>query len=196
MRTFARFGALTIAIAAALGLWWLRSVAAADLVTIRPGIEVLGASPQQLAMARWAVERFEAAGLNAPAVVIEFHRGRSGCGGHLGFARSEQVEVCNALVNAMSRRTLLHEISHVWLDQNATRSTKARFLQSRGLPSWNAWDDAWRLRGFEQGAETIAWALGERILSAQIPDNNPERMAEAYRMLTGLPLPESQALGG
>lgn len=196
MRTSVRFGALTLAIAATFGGGWLRAVAAADGVTIRPGVEVFGATPQQIVMARWAVGRFEAAALNAPTVVIEFHRGRSGCAGHLGFARAKRVEVCSVLVNTMSRRTLLHEMSHIWLDQNATRSMRAQFMQSRRLPSWNAWDDAWRLRGFEQGAEIMAWALGERILTAQIPHNDPGQMAEGYQQLTGQPLPESQALVG
>ena len=34
----------------------------------------------------------------------------------------------------------------------------------------------------------MAWALGTRILTAQIPDNDPGSIAVAYEMLTGTPL--------
>ena len=99
------------------------------------------------------------------------------------------MDVCATLVNAMTRRALLHELSHVWLNQHASSWTRTTFVQVRELPSWNAHEDPWRLRGFEQAAETISWAIGERILSAQIPDNDPEQMADAYEVLTGQPLP-------
>jgi hypothetical protein len=72
-------------------------------------------------------------------------------------------------VNAMTRRTMLHEIGHIWLDTNTTQSLRDRFLELRGLRSWNASSDPWELRGSEQGAEIMSWALGERILTAQIP---------------------------
>ena len=150
---------------------------------------VSGGTPEQIEMARWAVGRFEVAGLQPPAVEIEFHATPSGCAGHLGFARSGQVDVCTTLVNAMARRTLLHEMSHVWLDENVDGATQARFLALRDLPSWNASSDPWRRRGCEQGAEIVSWALGERILTPQIPDNDVEGLAEAFELLTGRPLP-------
>lgn len=154
-----------------------------------PRAEILGATPQQIAMARWAVGRFEAAGLPPPAVEIEFHPAPSGCGGHLGFARSGQVDVCTTLSNTMARRTLLHEMSHIWIGQHVDDATEARFLVLRDLSSWNAASDPWRLRGCEQAAEIVSWALGERILTPQIPDDDPDRIDEAYRVLTGQPLP-------
>lgn len=140
-------------------------------------------------MVRWAVGRFESAGLQPPSVEIEFHSASSGCRGHLGFARSGQVDVCTTLENAMARRTVLHEMSHVWLDEHVDDVTEARFLRLRDLSSWNGSSDPWRLRGCEQGAEILSWALGERILRPQIPDDHPDRIAEAYRVLTGQTLP-------
>lgn len=186
MRTIIRLGTLGLLIVVALGAWWLRSARAKDAVAIRPNVEVLGATSGQLEMARWAVGRFEAAGLEPPAVEIEFHGAQSGCGGHLGFARRGAVDVCNTLVNAMARRTLLHEMSHTWLDENLDDATEARFLALRGLPSWNASSDPWRFRGYEQGAEIISWSIGERILMPQIPDNDPSALAAAFEILTGI----------
>jgi len=185
MRTVGRFGALVLSIAA-VGGWWLRSTEATGAVPIRPNVEVVGATSGQLEMARWAVGRFEAAGLEPPAVEIEFHGAQSGCGGHLGFARRGAVDVCNTLVNAMARRTLLHEMSHTWLDENVDDATEARFLALRGLPSWNASSDPWRFRGYEQGAEIISWAIGERILSAQIPYEEAQELDVAFQLLTGV----------
>ena len=50
-------------------------------------------------------------------------------------------------------------------------------------------------RGYEHGAEIIAWAIGERILTAQIPDNDVVQMGDAYRLLTGRPIPRSEDSG-
>lgn len=186
MRIVAAFGALTLSIFAVLEAWASHSPGGSEAVSIRPNVLVIGtATRQELDLARWAVERFEIAGLEPPRVEIEFHADPSGCAGHLGFARRTQVDVCTTLLNAMTRRALLHEMSHVWLDQNVSSWTRTTFLEVRGLASWNSAEDQWRLRGFEQAAEIISWAIGERILSAQIPDNDPVQMAEAYALLTG-----------
>jgi hypothetical protein len=185
MRTVTRFLALGVSIAAVLGWWWLHSARATDAVAIRPNVEVIGATPEQVALARWAVGRFEMAGLKPSAVEIAFHGDALGCEGHMGWAQSGRVDVCTVLANEMSRRNLLHEMSHIWLDQNLGIGTRNAFLRERGLPSWNSSRDPWELRGYEQGAEIMAWALGDRILSPQIPDNEPKRLAAAYELMTG-----------
>ena len=183
MRTVARFGALTCSIAVVIG-WWLESVGAGDVYAVGPRVEVVAASKMQLDLVDWAVDRFDDAGLEAPAVEIEFHDDPDGCSGHLGFAMGDHVDVCTTLVNAMTRRALLHEMSHVWLDQNVTAATRARFLALRGLRSWNSSGDPWRLRGFEQAAEIMAWMLGERILTAQVPGNRPSELEAAFELIT------------
>lgn len=189
MRTAKRFLALGLLIAAVLGAWWLRSAGATAAVPIGPNIEVTGATPEQLAMAQWAIGRFEFAGLEPPTVGIEFHGDRSGCRGHLGFARAGRVYVCTVLGNEMARRTLLHEMGHIWIDQNVSQSVRERFLDARGLRSWNASTNPWGERGYEQGAEIIAWALGNRILFAQILDNDPVQLGAGFELLTGLEIP-------
>jgi hypothetical protein len=153
-----------------------------------PGAEqvrVVASSSAQIAVVEWAVGRFRAAALEPPAVEITFHSSLDGCGGHLGYALGGRVDVCTDLVNAMTRREVLHEMAHVWMDEHVTLATRERFLRLRGLASWNAASDAWGLRGFEQGAEVISWQLGERILTPQIADNGPEAMDRAFEVLTG-----------
>lgn len=184
MRTVTRFLALGISIAAVLGWSWLHSARAMDAVAIRPNVEVIGATPEHLALARWAVGRFEMAGLKPPAAEIEFHSDALGCEGHMGWAWSGRVDVCTVLANEMSRRNLLHEMSHIWLDQNLGVRTRNAFIRERGLSSWNSSRDPWELRGYEQGAEIMAWELGDRILSPQIPDNEPKQLDAAYELMT------------
>jgi hypothetical protein len=184
MRTVIWFGALIFATAGALAASSLRSIQATDLAAIRPNVEVTGAT-EQFAMARWAVEQFEIAGLEPPVVEIAFHRGLSGCGGHLGLAKQGEVDVCTTLVDPIARRALLHEMGHIWLDQNLSDPERERFLEVRGLHAWNDSSDTWALRGYEQGAEIMAWALGERILTPQIPDNEPIQLARGFELLTG-----------
>jgi hypothetical protein len=142
-------------------------------------------------MAKEAIGRFKVAGLKPPAVGIEFHGDRSGCRGHLGFAKGGRIDVCSVLVNAMSRRALLHEMGHIWLDQNVGAGVRERFLDLRDLQSWNASGDPWELRGYEQGAEIIAWVLGERILTPQIPYDASADLYAAFRLLTGVEAPAS-----
>jgi hypothetical protein len=190
MRTVIRFGAQVLVLST-LFAWWLRSTGAEAAVAIRSDVSVEGATRQQIEMVRWAVGRFEAVGLGAPPVGIHFHGDPAGCGGHLGYAKAGRVDMCTTLVNAMARRNLLHEMAHIWLDVNADAVSRARFLEFRGLRAWNASSDPWEVRGYEQGAEIIAWALGERILTPQIPDNGPELMTSAFELLTAAPIPHS-----
>jgi hypothetical protein len=150
---------------------------------------VYAQDPAQRRLAEWAVARFERAGLDLPTVEIHFHTSSSGCGGHLGYAHLGRVDVCTVLVNEMARRNLLHEMGHIWIDQNVSRAERVRFLEFRGLRTWNASTADWGYRGYEEGAEIISWALGNRILTAQIPDNGAARLAAGFELLTGIELP-------
>jgi hypothetical protein len=184
MRTIGGLGASVLALLALTGGWSLAPSGAGG-VEIRPGFVVISGDPAQQELARWAVARFERAGLDAPTVQIRFHADRAGCGGHLGYAKDGRVDVCGVLVNEMARRNLLHEMGHIWIDQYVPDTRREQFLDLRGLSSWNSSTDPWQERGYEQAAETMAWALGDRILSAQIPDNEPAQLAAAFELLTG-----------
>jgi len=190
MHTIVRIGiGIALLAAGALGA----TARPAPAVVVAPGVRVSAERPEQVALSRWAAGRFEAAGLAAPGVEIRFHADRAGCGGHLGYARAGTVDVCTTTVNTMTRRTLLHEMSHIWLDEHTDPDTRERFLEFRRLREWNASTDPWQLRGYEQSAETIAWAIGERILSAQIPDNDPPTLETGFEILTGIAAPGSRA---
>jgi len=188
MRTVGRLGASIVALTALAGGWTLAARQASG-VGLQPGVTVFSEDPAQQQLARWAVARFERAGLDPPAVEMAFHADASGCGGHLGFAKDGHVDVCTVLVNEMARRNLLHEMGHIWIDQNVSRADRDRFLEFRSLRTWNASTADWDDRGYEQGAEIMAWALGDRILTAQVPDNDPAQLAGAFEILSGVVVP-------
>ena len=184
MRTIGRLGGSILALIP-LAAGWSIHLGEASGLQIRPGIVVFSEDPAQQELVRWAVARFERAGLDPPTVEIRFHGDAAGCGGHLGYAKDGGVDVCTVLVNEMARRNLLHEMGHLWIDQNVSRADRDRFLELRGLQTWNGSTDPWEERGYEQGAEIMAWALGTRILTAQIPDNDPVQLGAAFELLTG-----------
>lgn len=185
--------AAKIAVPALAGLAFATSVAfgrpSSEPVAVRPSVTVYEADREQARLVRWATGRFEGAGLEVPRVDVRFHRDSAGCGGHLGFAWNGRVDVCTVLVNEMARRNLLHEMGHIWIDENVSQAVRARFLELRGLRSWNASTDPWGERGYEQGAEIMAWALGTRILTAQIPNNETARLVVGFKLLTGVEAP-------
>jgi hypothetical protein len=187
MRAIRRLGASVLALLALAGGWSLVARGVAG-VEIGSGVVVISDDPAQQELARWAVARFERAGLDAPTVQIRFHADRAGCSGHLGYARDGQIDVCTVLVNEMARRNLLHEMGHIWIDQHVSRLVRDRFLELQGLQAWNVASDPWEERGYEQGAEIMAWVLGNRILTAQIPENDLAQLDAGFELLTGVDL--------
>jgi hypothetical protein len=190
MRTITRLG-LGIALVVALVLGWrLGSAQAAAAVPIRTEVLAYEADADQIQMTRWAANRFERAGLQVPEVEIHFHRDLSGCRGNLGYALAGRIDLCTDLVDTPARRAILHEMGHIWLDEHFPSSERPRFLRLRGISAWNSSKDPWNGRGYEQGAEVMAWALGERIMTPSIPDNGSDQLAIAYRLLTGHAVPD------
>ncbi len=79
---------------------------------------------------------------------------------------------------------------------NVTGVARDRFLALRGLTTWNGKQVPWDERGFEQGAEIIAWAIGDQgegVLMPSIPNNAPQQLVDTFELLTGRPLPELSA---
>jgi hypothetical protein len=105
-----------------------------------------------------AIGRFNAQGLELPAIEFVFHDDLEPCHGHKGLfhASTATLEMCS-----MDRITMLHELAHAWANENLSERVKDDFVISHDLDSWNNHDDEWARRGTEHVAETIAWALAE-----------------------------------
>lgn len=183
MRTKRRIGTTVIAAFAAMAL-----------VAGQPDrdITIAGGTRAQQAMAHWAEARFTAGGLVLPPLEIHFHVDPSGCHERLGYFADGVASICGTDATPMARRTLLHEMAHGWTNSNLSGAERLRFLELRGLRTWNDPGVARDERGFEQAAEIIAWALddqGTGILLPSIPNNSLEDLADGYELLTGDLLP-------
>jgi hypothetical protein len=154
-------------------------------VRVRPGIEVRGGSPDQIAMVRWAVGRYERAGLRLPALKVTFHDDTAPCKGLMGLYGGGRVSMCTGPgTNAIPRMTILHELGHAWSERAVAGDVRGRFLRLRHLDQWDAVDEPWADRGWEQVAEIMAWGLGDRIVTPRIPDHDPAALRAAYELVT------------
>lgn len=179
---------------------WIGWLAAAAMVALTIAMtwvdtetKITGGTPAQQEMARWAIGRFETAGLSLPSLEIRFHPTPNGCDGRLGGYAGGTVDLCGVHVNLMSRRTLLHEIAHGWVGATVSADLKARFLRLRQLESWNDPRVDWQERGTEHAADIISWALCDQGTGTQLPSiprNAPDHLADGYELLTGRPLPQ------
>src|SRR5262245_12593931 len=159
-------------------------------VSSRPEIRVFAADRDHLRLVGWAATRFERVGLEAPAVGISFHSDTTSCSGHIGYEVDGRIDVCVSRISEVALHVLLHEIAHRWIDDNVSESVRDRFIEERGLRAWNELDVPWNLRGYEQGAEIIAWGLGTRYLAATIPDRAPIRLVAGFKLLTDVTFPQ------
>jgi hypothetical protein len=178
-----------VAIAAAFVGQGAHAEAGPEPVLVGSSIRVFGGDPEHVRLVRWAAARYETRELGVPTVEVHFHPDTSSCYGHLGSQLGARVDVCVVSVFELGRETLLHEMGHAWIDENVTDSVRDRFLEMRGLRAWNESTVPWDDRGFEHGAEIIAWGLGNRYMAPSIPDRNPPRLAAGFELLTGTPVP-------
>jgi len=166
----------------------------ANVRLIGSDVLVHDATPEQADLIEWAVTRYQRAGLSVPPLAVYFHATAGACRQEsvLGFYEGGRIDLCaGVLVNAMSRHLTLHEMAHAWTEGNDSPAMIDRFLRFRGLASWNDVDAPWNERGWEQAAEFVAYGVGERIVSPNVPDPSPGQIARSYRLLTGMPIPAS-----
>ncbi len=167
------------------------SLGGANSPPANPTFVVAASEAADMDLAGWARDRFEAAGLDLPAVVITFHDDRSPCRGNAGlYHPSDPVEVHLCLPQDRSattaKLTALHELGHAWAESQTTEETRALFLAVRGLDAWKDPARPAHLWGAEHAAETISWALMDtRIRIVRIDDADEDALADAYQVLTG-----------
>jgi hypothetical protein len=156
-------------------------------------LEVSGGSADQRQLLAWAVDRFEDAGFELPALEFRFTDDRDACAQHLGYYRDGTIWFCHEGTSEMAERGIVHELAHSWIETTLPAEVRERFLELRGLRTWNDPDVSWDERGSEQSAEILAWAIGDQddgIRAPSFPENSRPELAAAYRFLTGRPLPQ------
>ncbi len=148
-------------------------------------------TPEQVALAEWARERFELAGLELPAVKVTFHDDEAGCDGNTGLYRPgepAEVHLCSRspLESKGTRLITLHELGHGWAETRLDAETRDRFLAVRGLAAWTDSTLPTYEWGAEHAAEALSWGLmDEPVRIVRIMNHSPEALAEAFETLTG-----------
>lgn len=154
-------------------------------------VTVISGPSVQVALAEELTERFERAGLELPDLSITFHPDKADCGGILGHHRSvaahSRIDVCVG-TDADPRNqeyVVAHELAHAWAWSGLDDEVRRDFLALRDLRTWNDDDVAWKLRGSEHAADTVAWGvLGHRGVGLTVPLERCEALLGGYFRLT------------
>ncbi|MFW2382357.1 MAG: hypothetical protein ACN4GZ_11405 [Acidimicrobiales bacterium] len=184
-------------------------VSVEDLVTLTGWVQVNGArirvyngTDRLEAGLRWALERFDKAGLAVPnPASVTFTRhlelcdevlGRSVLGPdgwrlYLCFHENGHCvdDACESLT-IRPKHILLHELAHVWTHQNLNDDVRAELMARLGLDVWEDRDAEWSEQAREHAAETIAWGLLDRPLNLYrigLPDE--DQLRSQFFLLTG-----------
>lgn len=175
----------------------LATTITAAITTTSTPAETLSADEQDLV--DFAFARFASAGVELPDVSIVFPTEARKCHGFGGIyiPAKRAVRICRP-----SKRTMIHELAHAWIETTISDSQRETFLELRGLDTWTGGDE-WDQRGAEQAAEIVTWAVMDQDMSfrwletdadgttnetwrlLKIPNSNPDLLATAYESLTG-----------
>ena len=188
----------TLALVATI-LWTVvTSTQPTTLTSLSPSLTV-----EQQDLVVWAMDRFVANGLDLPPIETEFSPSTIDCMGHKGlyYAAERRLHMC-----AMDKRTMLHELAHAWANVALSKADRQRFVELRGLNTWNDRGEAWKERGTEHAAETIAWALMDEPIHVRwvedgiesfrlltIPDSDVNSLAAGFEALTSFDSPYRHA---
>lgn len=142
----------------------------------------------------WVRSRFAAAGLDLPDVGISFHDRTEPCKGnqglYIGGGRRPAVRVCVADHGTLAttqhrRRTLTHELAHVWEQANLDDGDRAELLPVLDVEGWYSPDAAWDERGAERLAETIVWGLYDQLHRPTLIEGSCPDLHADFRLITG-----------
>ena len=139
---------------------------------------------------RMGVDRFAAAGLDAPSVTVAFSPGPENCGGFQGryYSATETVSVCDGrhVSDLVLRTTLLHEMSHAWTQHHLGAANRARSSSCEtrrlGTVGTSPGATADRARGSRDGVG-IDGRPHDREPSR---DTSQRALEESFQLLTGL----------
>ncbi len=156
----------------------------------KPGLHV--DSIPEPGVAPWARERFVEAGLTLPLFNIEAAGGVDDCGGNTAVAihgtSTSRIILCtnSDASDVVLKRTVLHEMAHIWARAHVDGETRDAFIALRGVPSWDD-ESRWDLRGSEHAAEIITWALmDDELQLLTLADHDPASLTAGYELLTGM----------
>ncbi len=147
-------------------------------------------SPQLVNLAEWARDRYLDAGMTLPSVDVYFHENRDRCDGNQGRAITQEdgyhLDVCSTEATTLTRKLVLHELAHTWVEDNLTETQRQAFMDLRNVTVWNDHGAQWWHRGTEHAAEILAWGLQETSRRPRLlADNDLDSLTTAFIWLTG-----------
>ena len=160
-------------------------------------VEVYNADARQTALVSWAMTRFAAVGLEPPPVTAVSFPPTKACrldfsGVTIHAGEGSAIDVCverEELAIALgfpltARRTILHELGHVWSADVATEASRREFMDLRGVAEWIG--ATWQECGSEQAAEIIMWGVMDENVLPRVPNATCAELSSAFEALTGV----------
>lgn len=161
-----------------------------------------GTADDLVGLVDWGLERFTRAGLAEPTLArASVASGDDGDERRGWVAMTDQgavvsldedLRVCCAGFRGVvilcdeAKRCMLHELAHVWIDQNVDAESRERFMAHTGATVWDDPAVPWHARGVEQAAETLAWGLlAEPAAVPTCPESVCLRRVTGFSILTG-----------
>lgn len=136
----------------------------------------------------WALHRYRLAGLeDMPSLDVYLHRSHEACNEGIGLYHAGRIDLCSEdSSESYQRKFALHEMAHAWIESNVEPAILDRFMQVRGIATWNDRSDDWKDRGTEQAAEIVTWGVGEGEIAPLLPETVDVRtLGGLYELLTG-----------
>jgi hypothetical protein len=160
---------------------------------LRPAMQMIGLSPDQVELVTHAVRLFAESGLTLPPLVVEGHDDTAGCDGHDGLHRPHsgwsEIDLCVADPDSRAvMHTVLHEIAHAWAAGALTDARRTAFQELRDVEVWRDYEKAaWEDNGTEQAAEIIAWGVNDQpAATVRIDQVSCDELHDGYVVLTGI----------
>ena len=147
-----------------------------------------GGTDQQQELLAWALDQYEAAGLELPVLQFHLRSDPAACKGNQGLFSSGstpwKITLCTE-----ERMVYLHEIGHSWSESTLADVERSNYVEQRGMESWNDPETPWRVRGSEDAANTLAWGLVDEPIRGMTPGGPLAQKTDAFRLLTGIDSP-------
>lgn len=166
-------------------------------------IEVFNGEARQIEVVEWGAQRYQLAALGIPHVASVTFPPHELCARNSGWAIDDgeeqrivlcihEDEICEDedcdTLSTLARATLVHEMAHVWTNNNVDLVLRERFLALRGLEIWQSPNLPWVEQGSEHAAEVIMWGVMEEPLDLfRLGIPSCGELEEAYLLLTGRP---------
>jgi hypothetical protein len=166
------------------------ALAAGDPVRVAvgpsPSVSVSGADSEDRTRLDEALAAFRENGLDLPDLEVRFYDDQSKCHGHQGLFQ-QSFSPWRLLICSDLQFVPTHELAHAWEAATLTDDDRARYVEARGLTTWDDPDVVWDERGIEE----VAFILQQNLTATnpRMTSTTWIERAAAFELVTGRPSP-------